>query len=118
MGLSDILKKTLTTEENQNGVSEVSRDINKSSHVLRKTKSSIPSIKTEAKNVTIFTELKDETVEKIKNNPFWNEYSPHSQEKMVSKYFDNKVKREKYNGIKYSLVDKRIFIEEVLKSVV
>ncbi len=116
MGLSDFFKKTLTSEKieyNDIKVSDpgISREITKS-------KSSIPSINKDKKDITIFTDLKDETIEKIKNNPFWNEYSPFSQEKMVSKYFDNKIKRSKYNGIKYSLSDKRIFIEDVLKSVV
>lgn len=119
MGLSNILKKALAVESQIAGTGvSPDADCGKSSPVSHKIKSSIPSLKTGAKNFSIFTDLKDETVEKIKNNPFWNEYSPHSQEKMVSKYFDTKVKRSKYRGIKYSLNDKRIFIEDVLKSVV
>ena len=118
MGLSDILKKTFSAREIENNDNDVKFLDLSVSQKISKTKSSIPSIKKGKKDITIFTDLKDETIEKIKNNPFWNEYSPFSQEKMVSKYFDNKIKRSKYNGIKYSLSDKRIFIEDVLKSVV
>lgn len=66
----------------------------------------------------IFADLAQETLEKIKRNPFWNEYTKDSKQKMISKYFDNKVKRMKYNSTEYSENDKLSFIDRVLKSVV
>ena len=119
MSLSDILKKTLTIDNKNDEVNNLTNNnLDKSVTVVKKSKSSIPSLNIAAKDVTIFTDLKDETLEKIKNNPFWDEYSMQSKEKMVSKYFDNKVKRSNYNNIKYNLSDKKNFIEEVLRSVV
>ncbi|MBO6256651.1 hypothetical protein J6N69_01260 [bacterium] len=119
MGLSNIFKKTLSVESGKGSEEEIfDFELEKSIEDSAKVESLIPSLNVVIKEATIFKDLKDETVEKIKNNPFWNEYSPHSQEKMVSKYFDNKIKRSKYRDLKYSLNDKRIFIEDVLKSVV
>lgn len=65
-----------------------------------------------------FADLAAETLEKIKRNPFWNEYTKDSKQKMISKYFDNKIKRKEYNTTEYSLNDKLTFIDKVLKSVV
>ena len=66
----------------------------------------------------LFADIAQDTLEKIKRNPFWNEYTKDSKEKMISKYFDNKIKRAKYNSSEYSPKDKLTFIDKVLKSVV
>jgi len=117
MGLSVFFKNTL--EEKKIDEFENVKNLGVDSEIPKKDcKSSIPSINFLVSDVSKFPELKNETIEKIKNNPFWGEYSFHSQEKMVSKYFDNKIKRSKYNNIKYNLSDKKNFIEEVLRSVV
>ncbi len=118
MGLSDFFKKDtlrVNVPEEAENFRNLSLDSDKP---LRKNKSSIPTLDGTLSKVSVFLELRTETIEKIKNNPFWGEYSFNSQEKMVSKYFDNKIKRSKYNNIKYNLSDKKNFIEEVLRSVV
>ncbi len=78
----------------------------------------IVSINSKIERVNKFEDLAMQLVNKIKNTPYWTEFSMKSQEKMISKYFDKKVKTQKYVEIPYSLTDKLTFIEEVLKSVV
>lgn len=80
-------------------------------------KKEIPTLD-DAKFKILFTELTQDTLEKIKRNPFWNEYTKDSKQKMISKYFDTKIKRAKYNTAQYSPDDKLTFIDRVLKSVV
>lgn len=78
----------------------------------------IVSINPKVEKVNKFEDLAIELVNKIKRTPYWAEFPMKSQEKMISKYFDKKIKTQKYVEIPYSLTDKLTFIEEVLKSVV
>ena len=81
------------------------------------TDSDIPTLTiTQEPRTNKFTDLANETLQKIHNTPFWEEYTMQAQEKMISRYFDAKVRRSPYASVKYSLVDKLSFIEDVLKS--
>ena len=58
--------------------------------------------------------LINNTVKKIKNTPYWSDYTEAEQEKMISRYFDIKIKAEKYSDVKIGLKEKLAFIEDVL----
>ena len=79
---------------------------------------SIPSLDDIKTKDNKFADLAIETIEKINKNPFWSEYPQSSKERMIEKYFDNKIKRAKYNDTKYSSADKIAFVKGVLRSVV
>lgn len=91
---------------------------NKISNLPKKSGIDIPSLDSVITKGNKFADLAIDTIEKINKNPFWSEYSKDSKEKMISKYFDNKVKRAKYKGTVYSDADKLAFIDGVLKAVV
>ncbi|MBO6180240.1 hypothetical protein J6O86_00965 [bacterium] len=130
MSIADKLKKTLSEtnffkkEEEPVGLAQVAQmeeplDVDEkfedlTEHVVP----NIVSINPKVERVNKFEDLATQLVNKIKNTPYWAEFSMKSQEKMISKYFDKKVKTPKYVEIPYSLTDKLTFIEEVLKSVV
>ena len=128
MSIADKLKKTLTetnffkksepekSEKSAIPVIEIAKDeeIDFSGPV----ETNIVSIHPKTEKVNKFDDLAMELVNKIKKTPYWTEFSMKSQEKMISKYFDKKIKTPKYVEIPYSLTDKLTFIEEVLKSVV
>lgn len=78
----------------------------------------IKTINPKVERVNKFGDLAEKLISKIKNTPCWDDFTMNSQEKMISKYFDKKIKSEKYTNISYNLTDKLTFIEEVLKSVV
>ena len=87
------------------------KDIYKSDGVIK-------TINPKVERVNKFGDLAEKLISKIKNTPCWSDFTMNSQEKMISKYFDKKIKSEKYTNISYNLTDKLTFIEEVLKSVV
>ncbi len=61
-----------------------------------------------------FEELETEIIGKIRKTPYWADYSTVKQENMISKYFDNKVQKNKYSKIEYSTADKLSFIQDIL----
>ena len=69
-----------------------------------------PKTKPQAK----FEELETEIIGKIRKTPYWADYSTIKQENMISKYFDNKVQKNKYSKIEYSTADKLSFIQDIL----
>mgnify|MGYP007069944572 CR=1 FL=1 len=87
------------------------KDIYKSDGVIK-------TINPKVERVNKFGDLAEKLISKIKNTPCWSDFTMNSQEKMISKYFDKKIKSEKYTNISYNQTDKLTFIEEVLKSVV
>ena len=101
---TDIFKKPLEKEEEGNNKSQIA------------IQPAIPSITPERLKFK-FNDLVSETVKKIKNTPYWNEYSDQEQEKMLSKYFDVKIKKGKYSQIKFNLKDKLTFIEDVFNRI-
>ena len=69
-----------------------------------------PKIRPQAK----FEELETEIIGKIRKTPYWADYSTIKQQNMISKYFDNKVQKNKYSKIEYSTADKLSFIQDIL----
>ncbi len=63
---------------------------------------------------TKFEELETEIIKKIRNTPYWEEYTPKRQEQMISKYFDNRIQNSKYSTIKYSENERQDFIQNIL----
>ena len=130
MSIADKLKKTLgetnffKKEEEPVGLTQVAQNkepVKVDDEFDDLTEAVVPnivSINPKVERVNKFEDLAAQLVNKIKNTPYWTEFSMKSQEKMISKYFDKKVKTPKYIEIPYSLTDKLTFIEEVLKSVV
>ena len=128
MSIADKLKKTLTetnffkksvadkSEKSTIPVIEIAKD--EEIEFSEPVETNIVSINPKTEKVNKFEDLAMELVNKIKKTPYWTEFSMKSQEKMISKYFDKKIKTPKYVEIPYSLTDKLTFIEEVLKSVV
>lgn len=130
MSIADKLKKTLSQtnffkkEEEPVGLAQVAQndgpvEINEGIDDLAESvEPNIVSINQKVERVNKFEDLAMQLVNKIKNTPYWAEFPMKSQEKMISKYFDKKIKTPKYLEVPYSLTDKLTFIEEVLKSVV
>lgn len=130
MGIADKLKKTLSRtnffkkeESFEHDAQVVQNDepvevYEEFNYITEPVETNIVSINSKVERVNKFEDLAMQLVNKIKNTPYWAEFSMKSQEKMISKYFDKKVKTQKYVEIPYSLTDKLTFIEEVLKSVV
>lgn len=117
MGLADRFKSTLDT-------ADIFISPNKNIQGLKKTISEplpvkvIPTLNEDKTEETSkFPELVECTLKKIENTPYWNDYSEKEQEKMVSKYFNKKIQGEQYSGIKISLKDKLLFIQDVLGAI-
>jgi len=127
MSIADKLKKTLTET---NFFKKNVPDVNEPVKLLQEevtcegfelnepVEAKIVSITPKIVKANKFEDLAIKLVNKIKQTPYWGEFPMKSQEKMISKYFDQKIKTQKYSEIPYSLTDKLTFIEEVLKSVV
>lgn len=127
MSIADKLKKTLSetnffkkTEPEKEVIIKTTQEevFASEPELIEPVESKIVSINPKVEKVNKFEDLAIELVNKIKNTPYWSEFSMKSQEKMISKYFDKKIRSQKYVEIPYSLTDKLTFIEEVLKSVV
>jgi hypothetical protein len=119
MGLAERFKNTLNT-------TNIFDPPNKSIQDLKKTISEpipaqvkvIPTLGSEKiEEVCKFPELVESTVRKIGQTPYWQDYTEKEQEKMVSKYFNKKIQGEDYAGVKISLKDKLLFIQDVLNAV-
>lgn len=82
------------------------------------TKSEICTKSSKIKSTDKFADITLQVIDKIKRTPCWQEFSQDSKEKMISKYFDKKIKTSAYIGVPYNNKEKQIFIKEVLKSVV
>lgn len=128
MSIADKLKKTLM-ETNFFKKAEPASDVNptpvKQEEIIDEeiefsepVETKIVSINPKIEKVNKFEDLAMELINKIKRTPYWAEFPMKSQEKMISKYFDKKIRSQKYVEIPYNLTDKLTFIEEVLKSVV
>lgn len=65
-------------------------------------------------STTKFEELETEIIDKIRKTPYWEDFSKQRQEKMISTYFDAKMKNEKYSTIGYTQKDKLEFIQNIL----
>lgn len=74
----------------------------------------IPSISQERVENPL-NDLVVNTIKKIKKTPYWTDYSDSEQEKMISRYFDIKIKAEKYSDIKIGLKEKCAFIQDVME---
>ncbi len=115
MSIAEKFRKTLSTRDIF--AQSKSESDNDSATAPIEIDADIPTLTiTQEPRTNKFTDLTNETLQKIHNTPFWEEYSMQEQEKMISKYFDAKVRRSPYASVKYSLVDKLSFIEDVLKS--
>lgn len=123
MSIADKLKKTLS-QTNLFANEELKKEeLTEQKQIEAETDDVSPEVNIVSINPKVvrenkFKDLANELVTKIQKTPYWEEFSMKSQEKMISKYFDKKIKSKKYVEIPYSLTDKLTFIEEVLKSVV
>ncbi len=61
---------------------------------------------------TDIEDLESEIISKIRKTPYWEEFSLQRQEKMISSYFDKKIKSKKYTEIKATY--KPEFIKNIL----
>lgn len=119
MNFTDTLKKTLNYEKPQ-----PSRIMNYSKRKPAMSQNTTPSAATSPIKIipsipperaeNKLNSLINNTVKKIKNTPYWSDYTQSEQEKMISKYFDTKIKDEKYSDIKIGFKEKIDFIEDVL----
>lgn len=115
MGLADRFKKTLsTTDLFSSPENEVPKLKPKAPVSTPVSTGVIPAIAQVEKTESKFNDLVINTVKKIKNTPYWSDYSETEQEKMVSRYFDIKIKAEKYSDVKVGLKEKCTFIQDVL----
>lgn len=73
---------------------------------------------TSIKNTNKFLGISMQVIDKIKKTPCWKEYPQESKERMISKYFDKKMKTSEYMSIPYDNNDKQTFINEILNFVV
>lgn len=55
------------------------------------------------------------TIKKIKKTPYWTDFTDSEQEKMISRYFDIKIKADKYSDVKIGLKEKCAFIQDVME---
>ena len=60
-----------------------------------------------------FEDLEADTINKIRTTPHWQDYPLKSQENMISKYFDNKIK-SRYSDINYTNNEKSGFIKNIM----
>ncbi len=123
MSIADKLKKTLSETSFFKNEGTVTEEMIEHEQIETEADDTpvevnIASINPKVVRENKFKDLAHELVTKIQNTPYWEEFPMKSQEKMISKYFDKKIKSKKYVEIPYSLTDKLTFIEEVLKSVV
>lgn len=115
MGLADRFKKTLTTTDLFTSPDkEIPKLKPKASTTTPVSTGVIPAIAPTERAESKFNDLVINTVKKIKNTPYWTDYSEAEQEKMVSRYFDIKIRAEKYSDIKVGLKEKCTFIQDVL----
>ena len=63
-------------------------------------------------NKTNIDDLESEIIDKIRKTPYWEEYSSNRQEKMISSYFDKKIKTEKYSEIETTT--KEEFVKNIM----
>lgn len=113
MGLADRFKKTLNTTDIFTPPEKEVPKLKPKAQVPVST-GVIPAIAPFDKTESKFNDLVINTVKKIKNTPYWTDYSEAEQEKMVSRYFDIKIKAEKYSDVKVGLKEKCTFIQDVL----
>ena len=117
MGLAERFKNTLNATDMftpNNNIQEFKKTISEPLPAKRV----IPTLNgNKGAKTSKFPELVECTLKKIDNTPYWSDYSEKEQEKMVSKYFIKKIQDEKYSGIKISLKDKLLFIQDVLGAV-
>ena len=117
MGLADRFKKTLNSTDL---FTSPDKDIPKLKPKTQTTATTpvstgvIPAIGPIERAESKFNDLVVNTIKKIKNTPYWTDYSEAEQEKMVSRYFDIKIKAEKYSDVKVGLKEKCAFIQDVL----
>lgn len=60
-----------------------------------------------------FEDLESDTINKIRKTPYWHDYPLKSQESMIEKYFDSKIK-SRYSDINYTTNEKIGFIKNVI----
>ncbi|MBR1424225.1 hypothetical protein IJ579_01525 [bacterium] len=60
-----------------------------------------------------FEDLETDAINKIRKTPHWQEYPLKTQENMIAKYFDNKIKN-RYINISYTNSEKIGFIKNIL----
>ena len=91
----DIFNKEIEqTLENQS-IKFISKPITiqpKEIHTNIKTPDEVISNIYENINKTNIDDLESEIIDKIRKTPYWEEYSSNRQEKMISSYFDKKIK--------------------------
>ena len=112
MGLADRFRKTLKTTDIFTPPDSNIPKVKPKNQVPVST-GVIPVISQERVN-NRFNDLIVNTVKKIKNTPCWADFSDAEQEKMISKYFDIKIKSEKYSSEKIGLKEKCSFIQDVI----
>lgn len=61
--------------------------------------------------ISLFEQLKSDTLNKIYQTPYWQEYSANSKIMMIEKYLNAKIKRK---SVQISSNDKKEFIDGVL----
>ncbi|MBP3821408.1 hypothetical protein J6G99_07190 [bacterium] len=72
------------------------------------------TVESEKKEPPFVEELKVETLNKIQNTPYWNEYSIKAQERMISKYFDTKLHR---GNVIMNQNEKMNFVKNILDNI-
>ncbi len=70
------------------------------------------NIKTPDEVISNIDDLESEIIDKIRKTPYWEEYSSNRQEKMISSYFDKKIKTEKYSEIETTT--KEEFVKNIM----
>lgn len=62
-------------------------------------------------------QIMNSLVQKIKNTPYWNDYSLVDQKKMILKYFDAKLEKNRGNLYTVSKDDRIKFINSILQKI-
>lgn len=63
---------------------------------------------------TKFEDLETELINKIRQTPYWQEYSTDRKKSMIEKYFEKRINSQNYADISYSISEKKEFVENVL----
>ena len=79
-----------------------------------KTGASVNDFSENVIDINKFKKIEFDTITKIKQTPYWKDYTSASKENMISKYFDSKTKRE---GTDYTGEEKQSFIRNILKKI-
>lgn len=63
---------------------------------------------------TKFEDLETELINKIRQTPYWQDFSTERKKNMIKKYFEKRINSESYANISYSNSEKNEFVENIL----